>query len=184
MLLRGWECTGLEPSKWATEQARKNTNLNIFNCSVEEAQSVLGGKRFDAIVSWDVIEHVSDPSFMIKVVSEHLKPDGIFAFSTLDVDSWFPKLMGKKWPWLMEMHLFYFTPKVLKNMLLKHGLELLKYGNYCHYASLRYMYQKFCFGMPNTIRPILLMGERLIPNWIVPVSLGDVKFFIARKTVG
>ena len=181
MAKRGWHCTGIEPSKWATGEARKNPNLTIINCGVESAESMLANQQFEVIVSWDVIEHVENPATMIAMVSRHLKPGGIFAFSTLDVDSWFARAMGKSWPWLMEMHLFYFTPKVLKEMLEEQGIELIRFGNYCHYASLQYIYQKACFALPSSIRQFLLWGQKLVPNWTIPVSLGDVKVFIGRK---
>jgi hypothetical protein len=44
----------------------------------------------------------------------------------MDIDSPFARLMGRRWPWLMEMHLYYFTHRTLKAMLDSAGFDLVR----------------------------------------------------------
>jgi glycosyltransferase involved in cell wall biosynthesis/2-polyprenyl-3-methyl-5-hydroxy-6-metoxy-1,4-benzoquinol methylase len=177
----GWQCTGIEPSQWASQYSLKSDpHLRIINAPFEVAKSSLSNP-FDVIVSWDVIEHVSEPSTFIHDAAGLLKPGGIFAFSTMDIDSRFAKLLGKYWPWIMQMHLYYFTTPVLKDMLARQGLELIHTDSYRHYASLKYMYKKFIYSLPSSWHKTLFKLGFAIPEIILPVTLGDIKLFIARK---
>lgn len=177
----GWKCTGIEPSQWAAQYCLgQDPQLTIVNSSFEKAKDSLN-TRFDVIVSWDVIEHVEDPAKFIKDGASLLNQDGVFAFSTIDIDSWFPRLMGKRWPWIMEMHLYYFTPQVLKEMLQESGLTLIHVDKYRHYASMRYIFKKLIYALPQPSHQFLSKLEVLIPDWIIPVTLGDIKLFVAKK---
>ena len=177
----GWQCVGIEPSSWAATYAvQRDPTLKIINAPFSKAIHNLSAP-FDVVVSWDVIEHVADPSIFIRDAASLLPPGGIFAFSTLDISSWFPRLLGKRWPWMMAMHLYYFTPDVLRDMLNRQGMELIHVDGYRHYASLSYLFKKLIHFLPNFFHPVLLRIAGSIPEVIVPVTLGDVKLFIARK---
>lgn len=177
----GWQCWGLEPSKWAADYSRTaNPQAKILNINFEEAPALMP-EQFDLVASWDVIEHVRDPNQMLSMAHQCLRPGGILTFSTLDVDSWFPKLMGRRWPWIMEMHLYYFRKQVLEDMLRKNQFTLLHVCNYCHYASLRYIFKKTIYIFPHCFHKPLGILIGLIPDWVIPVSLGDIKLFVAQK---
>ncbi|SFV53121.1 hypothetical protein MNB_SUP05-5-837 [hydrothermal vent metagenome] len=81
----------------------------------------------------------------------------------------------------MDMHLYYFDRHNLKLMLEETGFELLTVKPYRHYASMKYAYKKVCYALPKLISKPLLMLEFLVPNIMIPVTLGDIKMFIARK---
>lgn len=177
----GWQCTGIEPSQWAAQYSLvQDPQMRILNAPFQIAKESLK-EPFDVIVSWDVIEHVEDPSAFIRDTSSLLKQGGVFAFSTMDIHAWFPKLMGRRWPWMMEMHLYYFTPEVLEDLLREHGLTLVHVDTYRHYASLKYLYQKLVYALPYFCHRALSRLERIIPGTIIPVTLGDIKLFVARK---
>ncbi len=56
----GFEVTGLELSIWACESGKKEYNLNIQNCDLNNAK--FSDKIFDAVILNDTIEHISDPT--------------------------------------------------------------------------------------------------------------------------
>ena len=122
---QGWKVTGIEPSRWASEYARSTTGLDVIQGGFEKLMKDLVG-GFDAVVSWDVLEHVQDPPQFLRQSFQVLKPGGILALSTIDIESWFPRLMGRSWPWIMEMHLYYFGSGSLERMLADAGFRPLR----------------------------------------------------------
>ena len=179
---QGWRVIGVEPSTWATEYSKSTSNvpLVIINSDFETASTQLSG-NYDALVSWDVLEHVPNPAHFISLASDLIKSGGIFAFSTVDIDSWFARLMRGKWPWIMEMHLYYFGAGSLERMLFSSGFEVVKVEGYRHYASLPYAYEKFHSAFSGSTKTILKSLSFLVPNIIVPICLGDIKLYICRK---
>jgi len=110
----GWKATGLEPSHWSVEIARKSGTELIEGTL---ASSNLPDDHFDVVTLWDVIEHLSDPMAELRQVFRVLKPGGWVVIHTMNIDSLFARLMGSKWPWFMEMHLYYFSEGTLRLIL-------------------------------------------------------------------
>jgi dolichol-phosphate mannosyltransferase len=178
---RGWEVDGIEPSGWAARYAREITGVAVHQGFLGENRAKLR-PRYDAVVSWDVLEHVRDPLAFLKECATFVKPDGVLCFSTLDVDSWAPRLLRRRWPWLMDMHVQYFDRHVLKDMLGRAGLELVRVEPYTHYARLEYAVGGALRMMPRVLGRPLASAARLIPKkLVIPVALGDIKLYVARK---
>jgi cyclopropane fatty-acyl-phospholipid synthase-like methyltransferase len=152
----------------------------VLDGTLERARPEIQG-QFDAVVSWDVIEHVPDPKRFLEEAHSLLRPGGVLAVSTIDIDSRFARIMGRHWPWIMEMHLYYFGKGVLEHMFQSAGFDVLRVEPYRHYASLRYMFRKLWGALPGASTQVLASINRVIPNFIVPVSLGDVKLYVGRK---
>jgi len=175
----GWDAWGVEPSKWAAEQAQAR-GLNVLNQTLGDAS--FAENSFDIVTMWDVIEHLTDPATEIRNVHRVLKTGGIFAIHTIDIESAFAKMMGKRWPWLMEMHLYYFSPRTLGKMLKQNGFEIVTSSAQGRYLRLGYLttrvepYNQF---IAQTIASIAkrfnLMGLAL------PVNFGDLFTLYARK---
>lgn len=132
----GWQATGVEPSSWAAEEARRH-GLQVI-AGTQNAPE-LDGQTFDVITMWDVIEHVSDPSAEMAKAYQLLKPGGWLVAHTMDIDSLTAKLMGNRWPWLMDMHLHYFSQKSIAKMLQKNGFEVVWSGIQGRYLRLGYL---------------------------------------------
>lgn len=177
----GWSVLGIEPSKWAADHAKANFVKDVISGNLESVAPTIN-KQFDVVVTWDVLEHVRDPAEYLRMINAMLKENGTIALSTLDISSWFPRLLGRYWPWIMQMHLFYFDTKVLEDIFKRAGFEMLQVKPYHHYASLKYIYQKLCMIFPPPLSKVLLLGSKLIPEIIIPVSLGDVKLYIGKKS--
>jgi len=176
----GWEIEGVEPSRWAAEYASQS-GLIVHQGSLEERYAQLSGP-YDAVVMWDVLEHLPDPVGALRRIGSLLPDQGVLCFTTLDRHSWFPRLLGRRWPWIMAMHLYYPTTGVVRDMAGRAGFELVQTAPYPHYASLRYLAEKAVANLPtwlgSALRPVL----RCLPASIcVPVQLGDVKLYICRK---
>lgn len=132
----GWDAWGLEPCRWAVEQARAR-GLSMLEGSLDTID--IEEQSFDVVTMWDVIEHVADPLAQLRQVRRILKPGGLAVVHTMDLDSTFAKLMGSRWPWLMEMHVYYFTPLTLGRMAEEAGLKVVKARAEGRYLRLGYV---------------------------------------------
>jgi SAM-dependent methyltransferase len=178
---RGWSAQGVEPSIWASTYARDVTHVEVYQGYLADARDKLHGP-YDAVVSWDVLEHVRDPRKFLAECSAYLNPGGLLAISTLDIDTWMPRLLGTRWPWLMNMHLLYFSTATMKDLLDREGLDLIRTESYVHYARIRHIFNGGLRTLPGFLRKSVSYLAALIPERAtIPVSFGDIKLFVARK---
>jgi 2-polyprenyl-6-hydroxyphenyl methylase/3-demethylubiquinone-9 3-methyltransferase len=84
---RGARVTGIDPAERAVAAARAHaaeTGRAIrYDTGVGEALPY-GDAAFDAVVSVDVLEHVSDLAQVIREVARVLRPGGLFLFDTIN----------------------------------------------------------------------------------------------------
>lgn len=175
----GWNACGVEPSAWAVREAKKR-NLPIVEGTQETLRAADGS--FDVITMWDVIEHVADPAAELARSYRLLRPGGVIAVHTMDVESVAARLLGGRWPWLMEMHIHYFSRRTLAQMLQKQGFEPLWCGAQGRYLRLGYLATRleamnawlgrWAAGL------VTLLGAE---QWPVPVNLGDLFTMYARR---
>jgi dolichol-phosphate mannosyltransferase len=177
---KGWHATGLEPSQWAARYARDVLHLDVRTGTLSDQRDCLG-RDYDAVVAWDVLEHLEDPMGELAKIHEVLGDKGLLCFSTLDIENWYPRLMGRRWPWVMEMHLFYFSRTGLTEMLRAAGFEVVAVFPYCHFISLSYLLLKVqALFFKNA--PKMGFLSRLLPRSLyVPFRFGDIKLFVCRK---
>lgn len=175
----GWDAWGVEPSEWAAAEAQKR-GLNVIQGTQDAPE--IAGRQFDVITLWDVIEHVDDPAAELTKVFQRLKPGGWLAVHTMDVDSLTARLMGPRWPWLMDMHLFFFSQKTMAHMLENIGYEIVWSGAQGRYLRLGYLasrvaaWNKPLGRLANGVIDGLRLRERA-----VPVNFGDLFTVYAKR---
>ena len=175
----GWNAIGIDPSKWAVENARKR-GLNMI-CGTLETSNI-PHTSLDVITMWDVVEHLTDPSSEICHSYNLLKPGGWLVLHTMNIDSLFARIMKKNWPWLMEMHLFYFSPTTLTRLLKNSGFEVKKHETQGRYLSLEYLLSRISPYSPKISSIFLYIAQKLKTNSaLMPVNLGDLFTVYAQK---
>jgi len=175
----GWDAWGVEPSRWAAEQAQAQ-GLRVINGTL--ATSGLEDASFDVVTLWDVIEHVPDPTAELRQVHQLLKPSGVVVIHTIDIESPFARLMGHRWPWLMEMHLYYFSPRTLRRMLEGIGFKMIYSSPQGRYLRLGYLISRLQAYSHPLCRLLEAIVTRLkLRKIAVPVNLGDLFTMYARK---
>ncbi len=175
----GWDALGIEPSSWAVNEARVQ-NLTVIEGTLHS--SSLANSQFDVITMWDVIEHLADPRADLNMAYEHLAPGGYVVIHTMDIDSLMARIMGSRWPWLMDMHLHYFGQHTLSEMLQKSGFEVLWSGSQGRYLSLGYLATRI-EGLNATAGAIGkgLVEKLRISKHSVPINLGDLFTIYAQR---
>ena len=116
---RGWKVEGLELNKWLCAWARKNYGINVKPRTLFEQN--YPDESFDLITLWDVLEHVPDARLMLEECNRITKRGGFIVINYPNFGSWLAKLMGRKWIFMLSVHLFYFTPRTIRDMLEKTG---------------------------------------------------------------
>ena len=175
----GWQACGVEPSEWAASVAQRQ-GLNVIHGTQDAPE--LAGKQFDVITMWDVIEHVANPSGEIGKAYQLLEPGGWLVVHTMDISSLTAKLMGSRWPWLMDMHIHYFSQKTLRQMLNKNGFEIVWSGAEGRYLRLNYLVSR----VEALSRPLgrlvgwFVNGLRL-GHLAIPLNFGDLFTVYARR---
>jgi len=176
---RGWEATGVEPSRWAAGVAG-DRGLDIVVGTLDAPD--LLGREFDVITMFDVIEHVDDPTAELAKAFKAVRPGGYMVVNTMDIDSRFARMMGRRWPWLMDMHIHYFSRDTLTRLLESVGFAAVETETESRVVTLGYASSRLG-GMSKRLGQAsgwvfekLRLAERA-----VPIKLGDLFTAYARK---
>jgi 2-polyprenyl-3-methyl-5-hydroxy-6-metoxy-1,4-benzoquinol methylase len=176
---RGWEVYGCEPNKWLANWGTKNYGFKISSGTIFEQK--YKSSFFDLVTLWDVIEHTPDPKKVLKECNRVMKPGSFLVVNYPEIGSWLARLMGRKWLFLTSVHLYYFTPKTMSNLLKEAGFEIIIIRPHLQSLELGYLlfraetYGKFIFSTIRKIVDYLGLGKKHLPYW-----LGQT-FVLARK---
>lgn len=130
----GANVTGLDASPHAIEVAlghaqNQNLKINYINGSIENFKSK---KKFNVITMLEVLEHVDNLDFFIQNAAQHLAPNGLLFFSTLNRNYWsylgaiFMAEYITQWvPRNTHNWNKFIKPSELSKNLLNHGLSII-----------------------------------------------------------
>jgi 2-polyprenyl-3-methyl-5-hydroxy-6-metoxy-1,4-benzoquinol methylase len=176
---RGWMVQGCEPNKWMTEWAKGHYDLDVVPGTIFDM--ALADRSFDVVCLWDVLEHVPDPRATLEECRRVLKPGGLLIVNYPDIDSLVSRLMGRRWVFLLSIHLYYYTPETIKNILGQTGFKTLKIR--MHWQTLEFGY--ILFRMQAYVGGLAKLAGRIvsafgIQHWQIPYWMGQ-SLVIAEK---
>jgi SAM-dependent methyltransferase len=175
----GWQAQGIEPSQWAAAEAQRR-GLDVMLGTMDSRG--LESEQYDVITMWDVIEHVADPAAELEQAWRLLRPGGWLLVHTMNIDAPIAQLMGRRWPWLMDMHLFYFSRRTLTGLLARHGFQEIWTGAQGRYLRLGYLATRLSGLNPTFGRLAGSLVQRLsLSDIAVPVNFGDLMTIISRR---
>lgn len=175
----GYAVLGVEPSRWASEYAKREFGVETILGTLSDVGE---GAGFDIVTSWDVLEHVSDPQRQLQEMNRVLKPGGLLAFSTLNIANWYPSLLRERWPWLMDMHLYYFDDALVEWMLKRAGFRLIEARDYCHIITVEYFLWKLSsLGIPGLGWLRSVISKTPLRRSFIPFRFGDIRLYVCQK---
>ena len=173
----GFREEGYEPSKWMVNYGKEKYQINLNQGFIDDIND---NKKFDLISFWDVLEHVTDLDKTLKKVETISKKNSYLIINVPDNDSFACKLMGKKWPFYLNVHLYYFEKKSLEKILKKHKFKLIKSFPHWQYLSLGYVlmrgskYIEFLKYLEKIFKFLKLS------NISVPYNMGQTTFIFEK----
>jgi SAM-dependent methyltransferase len=119
---KGWHTTGVEISPPQAEYARRERNLDVRTRPLEENRFPSG--CFRAVLASHLIEHLNDPSSLVREVRRVLVPGGRFYVTTPNIAGFQARLLGKRWRSAIFDHLYLFSVKTLSALLRQGGFRV------------------------------------------------------------
>ena len=128
-----WQVTGIEPSSRFASHAEKLSGVRIYSEPLEQCAFPDGA--FDWVILSAVLEHLYNPNETIAEISRILRPGGAVFIDVPNeeglyfrIGNLYQKLRGRDWvvnvaPTFSPFHVFGFSPRSLRALLLKHGLQ-------------------------------------------------------------
>lgn len=119
----GWEAMGVEISPYAAQRAQEEFGIPVVVGTLPETK--LSSNAFDVVTFWDTIEHLQDPVDCLREARRLLRPGGLAALSTPNLDSLTLALLRGEWRAIApNEHIYYFTPRTLTRALVTAGFVL------------------------------------------------------------
>ena len=160
----GYDAWGMEPSAYLVAQGKKR-GLQIEQGTIEKNQ--FEKNSFDMICLWDVIEHLTDPKGSLEIIRDLLKPDGVLLINYPDIDTWQARLFGKRFWWIISVHLAHFSPKTITKICSLTGYEVVRFKPY--FQTLEFGYLADMAVHLNV--PLSKFGRRLLPGFIKRIPI-------------
>jgi SAM-dependent methyltransferase len=192
-----WDVVGVEPSEHAASYSREALGVEIIQSPFAEAEFPPScDASFDAVVFWNVFEHLYHPVADLRKARRLLKPGGWVVIGLPNVESWEQRIFGKYWVgWDQPRHLYLFPQKTLRHILEKEGFRYetarcLSTSYSVLYYSLDFWSQTWEQRFPR-LRRLLLRSYRTLlvrallipPLWLLDrLKLGTVITIFAQKT--
>jgi len=183
-----YEMWGLDVSAHATDIARSRMPAlasRIFTGFVEDQP--LEASFFDAIVMWDVIEHIWDPRSVLARLVTHLRPGGVLVLSTPDIGALTARIMRRRWAFMTPPeHLGFFNAASLRSLLERDlGLVMTASESSGKWTTVGFLVYKLGRVFPGIVPPRLLHGIRQSALGSTPVYVptSDIRYVAARKSI-
>ncbi|MBI5369177.1 MAG: methyltransferase domain-containing protein [Planctomycetes bacterium] len=178
---RHWQVSGLDISRECVEHARGVLGLDVESADFLDLPDEPESR--DVICLWDTIEHLARPVRVLEKAARWLRPGGVLALTTGDVESAVARWRGERWRLIHPpTHLFYFSRRTLGQALTGAGLRVDRVRYVGYTRSLKAMlYGMLVLRSPErewAYRGLTLGGRLDLP---VPLNLFDIMMATAVK---
>jgi len=120
---RLWQVKGLDENPTRAFENQNNFDLGIENVSFSDFET---DEKFGAITLWEEIEKISDFKGFLTKVYNLLEPNGVFAFSFHDLNSYISKKLNYDYPiWSYPNYLYFFNTSTMERIINQAGFVLV-----------------------------------------------------------
>jgi len=178
----GWDMYGVETDTAVARYGQEILGQTIFNGGLLSAR--FADNYFDAVVSFQVFEHLPDPARELDEIYRILCVGGLLAIDVPSIDNvWYRLLKDRHRHFATPQHIYFYTPATMSMLLERAGFQLvaidfpprsLSFEHVCKH-HVRLYSQKLSR---------LLVGMFSKLGWLgrsVSVNLKDVMCVYARK---
>ena len=179
---QGWEIHGLEPLPGHALHARAQFGANVITDILRA--DTFPPNSFDVITSFQVFEHLPDPSGNLAILQRALKPGGVIMIEVPNIDTWSVRLLGKRHRHFVHDHLNFFSVSTLRSLLTRHGFRAVDSYFPTRRMSVRYLMTAWGerYLPENILRPAR-EGLQKMGLWerIIRLNMGDIVAVVGQK---
>lgn len=129
-----YRVTGLDASRGSLTVAARFDATRSVEYLVGDALALpFADREFDAVCAMDFLEHVEDPSAVVREIARVLRPEGLFFFHTFNRNllAWLVVIKGVEWfvkntPPNMHVLRLFCTPAEVSGMCARHGMSIIE----------------------------------------------------------
>lgn len=164
---RGWAVMGTELSDQSARHAREVLGIEVQTGAPSTWRDLAG--RFDAVVLWHVLEHLQDPSGILREAHRLLRPGGILLVGVPNLNSFEARITTDRWFHLdLPRHLWHFTPASMQGLIKDSGFLEVRWNWFAPEFDLFSLIQSIenALGLPRNLLYSVLRkpGARLLPG--------------------
>ena len=170
----GFQSEGIEPNKWLCDFSVNQYGLKV-------TQGVLSSNSyspnsFDIISMWDVIEHLTNPNEILRIINTLLVDNGKLIINYPDYNSIISKILGTYWPFWLDVHLYYFSEKTIRLILENNGFNVIEIKKHYQLLELGYILKRIESKIP-AIYPVIKLID------LFRLSNLPIKYYLGQKMV-
>ena len=156
---------GTELSSEAASLAQKLPAVSIWTGDINSLP--MGWSNFDVVVAINVIEHIYSPLEFLISLKQRLRSDGRIVLATPDFGSYWPKILGDKWPsFKIPEHVVFYNTKNLRLLLERAGFRNFQEIPFRHFFPLGLIAGKFGINISGRLGQIPVA----IPKTMIALS--------------
>jgi 2-polyprenyl-3-methyl-5-hydroxy-6-metoxy-1,4-benzoquinol methylase len=179
---QGWTTYGLEPLPSCSVYARATFGLNIITDTMRE--DTFPPDFFEVITSFQVFEHLPDPSVVLQHLHKTLRQGGIILIEVPNFETWTMQMMGSRHRHFVQDHLNFFSIQTLTDLLSRNGFAVIDQYHPTRRMSVRHLIKHwFRRYLPAFLADTLESSMRKTILWerTVGLNIGDIIAVVARK---
>lgn len=176
----GFQVEGVEPDPHTSAQARQTPGLRVLTGTLTQAG--YPADSFDVVVLFHVLEHLDSPRQTVREIHRLIKPGGILAVETPNIDTIWFRLLRSRWRQFIPDHYYFFTPQTLGRLLHEAGFQLLQVRRVGKPLSVRLLVDRIRrLNAPVGAKLSHLVRTLGLEHRTLYLNLGDVMLILARK---
>ena len=180
---KGWTTYGIEPSKYLSDWGNKQYDVNIKRGTLDSVKSFDG--PMDVVTLWDVLEHTLDPKAALQQCNRLLAKGGLVVINYPNIGNWMARLAGRRYWFILTVHLYYFVPETIEHMLQETGFEVVDHAPHFQTLELGYLLYRLEAYLPGPAQFMGKIAKALgVSQWLIPYYAAQSRVMAAKVQEG